>query len=65
MAVLALYQLDAFAEFLRKMGVLDRLALTPERRTRILEDDAVRLEFAFDWLELVLFGVSRNLEPKK
>jgi hypothetical protein len=65
MAVLALYQLDSFRDFIRDMGVLDRLELDPERKERIMEDEAERLEFAFDWLELILFGESPNLEPRK
>jgi hypothetical protein len=65
MAVLALYQLDSFKDFIRDMGVLDRLDMAPERKTQIMDDETARLEFAFDWLELILFGKSENLEVKQ
>jgi len=64
MAVLALYQLDSFKDFIRDMGVLDRLDLSEERKAAIMADETARLEFAFDWLELILFGACENLEAK-
>jgi hypothetical protein len=64
MALLALYQLDAFGRFLGDMGVLDRLDLTPERRAAILAHEEQRLEFALDWIAMLLFGSSESLRPK-
>jgi hypothetical protein len=55
MALLALYQLDSFGDFIRDMKVLDRLELSLERRRAVLEDEEARLDFALDWLKLVLF----------
>lgn len=65
MAVLALYQLDSFGDFIRDMGLFGRLSLGPERESLITSDETARLEFAYDWLELVLFGRSSSLEPRK
>lgn len=64
MALLALYQQDAFARFLADMGVLDRLDLAEERRAAILADEEARLGFALDWLEMLIFGPTGNLRPK-
>lgn len=62
MAALALYQLDNFLKFINDTGVLTRLKITEERKQAILGDEEERLTFAIDWLELILFGSSDNLE---
>jgi hypothetical protein len=62
---LALYQTDRFKEFLENMKVLDKLDLSEEERERILSDEAYRLEFGMDWLELVLFGENDRLKVKQ
>ncbi|GFM38152.1 YkgJ family cysteine cluster protein [Desulfovibrio psychrotolerans] len=64
LCTLSLYQLDRFEGFIRSMGLLDRLDLTEERKARILEDETARLEFGFDWLELVLYGGNGTLTVK-
>ena len=64
MCLLAFFQLDRFKDFITGMGVLDRLELSAERREAILEDEEARLDFAFDWVELVLFGLAPGLEKK-
>lgn len=65
MCVLAFYQLDQFRDFLLKMDVLNKVFLNADRREAILEEDESRLEFAYDWMELVIFGqcptLSRNI----
>lgn len=58
--VLALYQQDKFLEFMRDTGLLDRLELEQQRRKAVLEDDEKRLDFALDWLELVLLGAENS-----
>ena len=62
MCVLAFYQCDAFAEFLTSTPVLEKVSLTEERRKAIMADEAARLEFAFDWVELVLFDQCPTLQ---
>lgn len=47
------------------MKIFDRVNLSEERRKAVMESDEAALDFAFDWIELVLFGVSENLSPKK
>ena len=56
MCVLCLYQLDKFREFLENMQVFDKVVISDERREAILDEDEACLDFAYDWLELVLFG---------
>jgi len=64
MAFLALYTVDAFGSFLSDTGMLEKLELTDAKRADILSDEARRLEFAVDWLELALFGACPNLKRK-
>lgn len=61
---LAAYNLDSFRDFLENTGMLGRLDLTEERKADILSEEAARLAFAMDWLELALFGLERNLRKK-
>ena len=71
MALLCLYQQDRFLEFIRSMDLFSRVTLTGEYAERpreavvadILADPEKRLWFAFDWMELVLFGSTANLSP--
>ncbi len=65
MCVLAFYQLDKFRDFLTKMQVLDKVELSDERRAALMEQDEVLLDFAFDWVELVLFGQCPTLQRRK
>lgn len=64
MCVLAFYQLDKFRDFLGNMGVLDKVELSDERREAMLTSDEACLDFAFDWVELVLFGQCPTLARK-
>lgn len=59
---LALYQLDDFQRFIMQMGLFDRVKVDDERKNRVLEDELEALRFALDWVELMLFGESENLE---
>jgi len=70
MALLCLYQQDKFAELIRNTGLLSRVRLIGEYagredavRAAVMENPEDRLWFAFDWMELVLFGSCPNLEP--
>ncbi len=64
MAALALYQLDNFGNFIRDTGLLNRLELNAERRAAVLDDEQARLDFAIEWLELLVFGESRGLKVR-
>ena len=64
MTLLALYQLDSFAEFMAGTGLLDRLDVGPDRREAVLADEEARLDLAQDFVETVLFGSSPNLRPR-
>ena len=65
MAVLCLYQLDKFRELITTMHIFSRVEASPELQARIMEDspdgDAAALDFALDWMELVIFGTSPGL----
>ncbi len=65
MCLLAFFQLDAFREFMESMQLLDKLDISDERRAAVLEDEEARLDFAFDWVELVLFGSAEGLRRKE
>ncbi len=67
MALLCLYQQDRFADLIRATNLLDQIRpLTPEaevRQARVLDDPEARLDFALDWIELVVLGHNAALEP--
>ena len=65
MCLLAFFQLDRFKDFMESMGVLDKVDISDERRMAVLEDEEARLDFAFDWMELVLFGSAGGLKRKE
>lgn len=65
LATLALYKLDEFQRFIVQTRLFDRLELDETRRTAILEDEEAALDFAMDWIELMLFHVSPNLKPRR
>ncbi|WP_164561864.1 YkgJ family cysteine cluster protein [Nitratidesulfovibrio vulgaris] len=56
MCLLAFYQLDRFADFVRGVHLFSRLDVDEARQERILADEEERLGFALEWAELVLFG---------
>lgn len=68
MAMLSLFQLEKFRQLIDKMNIFDRLDIERSRQKRIMEDtlagDEACLDFAYDWLELVIFGKSDNLGRK-
>lgn len=59
---LALYQLDDFQRFILEMRLFERVQVDDERKKRILDDELEALSFGLDWMELMLFGESENLE---
>lgn len=64
MCVLAFYQLDKFKDFLLEMKALNKVTISEERQQQIMESPEALLDFAIDWVELVLFGVCPTLERK-
>ena len=64
MCLLAFFQLDRFKDFLTNMGVFDKVDISDARRMAVLEDEEARLDFAFDWIELVLCGTAEGLQRK-
>ena len=65
MCLLAFFQLDRFKDFIESMGLFDKVDISDERRMAVLEDEETRLDFAFDWIELVLFNSAEGLQRKK
>jgi Fe-S-cluster containining protein len=65
MCLLAFFQIDRFKDFMEHMEVLDKVDLADEHRRAVLEDEEARLDFAFDWMELVLFGSAEGLKRKE
>lgn len=71
MALLCLYQQDRFLEFIAKVGLFARISFTGEYEGSardeverdILENAESRLWFAFEWMELALFGSAGNIAP--
>lgn len=68
MCLLCLYQMDDFRKFLEKTAIFEKVELSGEKRAKIMEDsqagDEAALDFAFDWLELAIFGCARDLRKK-
>jgi Fe-S-cluster containining protein len=64
MCLLAFFQLDRFKNFMESMGLLDKVEMAHERHMAVLEDEEARLNFAFDWIELVLFGSAEGLKRR-
>jgi len=64
MATLAFYKLDEFQRFIEKMRVFERVDVDEERMKAVMSDEEATLEFAMDWLELMLFQSTPNLKPK-
>lgn len=64
MAVLAMYKVDEFQAFIRKMHLFDRVEVDEERQKAILEDEFAALEFAMDWFELMLFEDNDKVQNK-
>lgn len=64
MALLCLYQLDRFREFITRMHLFGRVDVDEERKKAIMEKDEAALDFGYDWMELVLFGECATLTRK-
>lgn len=64
-ALLALFQLDGFLDYIKNARLLERVELSDEEKQAILEDDVRRLEFGIDWLEMAFFGGSERLKLKE
>lgn len=65
LALLCLYQPEDFRRLIKKMKIFERVNLDEGKKELILGDslaaDEACLDFAFDWLELSIFGVAENL----
>ena len=65
MAVLCLYQLDKFRELVERMRIFSRVEVDAARREAVMQDseegDVAALNFALDWMELIIFGQSEGL----
>ena len=46
------------------MGIFRRVEVSEERQKAVMESDEATLDFALDWLELVIFGQSEGLNKK-
>ncbi|MBQ7585207.1 MAG: YkgJ family cysteine cluster protein, partial [Desulfovibrionaceae bacterium] len=68
MSRLCLYHLDQFRQMINKMRIFSHVEVTKERQAQIMEDslegDVACLDFALDWMELVIFGQAKNLVRK-
>ncbi len=65
MVILCLYQLERFRQFLADMQIFSKLDMTTERCADIMAHDETCLDFAYDWLELVMFGSCPTLSRKE
>lgn len=64
MAVLCLYQIDKFRDFIEKMKIFSRVEVDAKRQEAIMQCDEEALNFGLDWLELILFGHCDGLNQK-
>ncbi len=64
MAVLCLYQIDKFRDFIEKMKIFSRVEVDAKRQEAIMQCDEETLNFGLDWLELILFGHCDGLNQK-
>lgn len=64
MVFLAAYNLDGFMRFLSDTGMMDRLEMGAHDREAVERDETRRLEFAMDWLDMILFGRTEALRRK-
>lgn len=67
LAFLCLYQLEQFRELILKMKIFSRVNVEETRRSAIMDaspaGDEACLDFAFDWLELAIFGITDKICP--
>ena len=68
MGVLCLFHLDKFRELITGMRIFSHVQVSEERQKAIMEDslrgDEAALDFALDWMELIIFGQSQGLAKK-
>lgn len=64
LCMLAFYQLDRFAEYIRSKNLFAQCTVPPQIQEQILEDEEARLGFAFDWIAHVLFDEHGSLVKK-
>lgn len=69
MTVLCLFQLDRFRELVTAMKIFSHVDIGEERKAAVMQDspegDEAALDFALDWLELVIFGQSEGLAKRQ
>jgi len=56
MTFMALYNIDAFREFIFKSSFMDKFVVEPLTIEKIKRSDTELLKFAFDWIKFGLFG---------
>lgn len=68
MCFLALYQLDRFRELIANLKIFNRVSIEPQIQELIMHNsssgDEACLAFAYNWLELIIFGHSEELQKK-
>lgn len=65
MVWLALYQPDAFQDFIARMDLFRLVDIDEARKKQVLTDEEAALEFGLDWLELAFFGRETRLRRKR
>lgn len=64
MTLVCLFQLEQFRQLIEKMNIFARLNMDQARQEKImgtsLENEEACLEFAFEWLEMTIFGIAPN-----
>lgn len=65
LALLCLYQLEAFRRIIVEKKLLTHVDVEAERARAILSDNAATLDFGLDWLELVIFGRCPRLAARR
>lgn len=64
MVLMALFQVDNFQRFATDMKLFARLECDPARQEAVFVDEEAALDFAMDWVELVLFGDCPTLRKR-
>ncbi len=65
MVWLALYQPDAFQDFIAKMDLFRLVEIDEARKALVLADEEAALGFGLDWLELAFFGIEEGLRRRR
>ncbi|WP_428568185.1 MAG: YkgJ family cysteine cluster protein [Solidesulfovibrio sp. DCME] len=65
MVWLALYQPDAFQDFIAKMDLFRLVEIDEGRKAAVAADEEAALAFGLDWLELAFFGIEEGLRRKR